>query len=63
MKSDCRTLIILARNQQIVSPESAMLTFITSSEISNYSIRPIYSIRLSYFSMIHDVTLFIDGII
>ena len=50
---------MLVRNKQIVFPESAMLTFITSSEISNFSIRPIHSIILSYFSIIHDVTLFI----
>ena len=57
---------MLARNQQIVFPESAMLVFImfvTSSETSNFSIRPIHSIILSYISIIHDVTLFIEGII
>ena len=57
---------MLARNQQIVFPESAMLVFImfiTSSETSNFSNRPIHSIILSYFSIIHDVTLFIEGII
>ena len=51
---------MLVRNKQIVFPESAMLT---SSQISNFNIRPIHSIILSYFSFIHDVTLFIEGII
>ena len=54
---------MLARNQQIVFAESAMLTFITSSETSNFTIRPIHLGILSYFSIIHDVTLFIEGII
>ena len=53
---------MLARNQQIVFHESAMLTFISSSETSNFSIMPIHSIILGYFSIIHDVALFIEGI-
>ena len=48
MTSDCRTLIMLACNQQIVFPESAMLTFITSSETSNFSIRPIHTVESRY---------------
>ena len=52
---------MVARNQQIVFPESAMLPFITSSEPSNFSIRPIHSLILSYFSIIHDATLFYRG--
>ena len=39
---------MLARNKQILFPESAMLTFITSSEPSDFSIRPIHSMILSY---------------